>query len=116
MFGEPVFMLSLHAAQRIRADVQRVRRHVRTPRGHLGMFAAPPGCRPVRGRGVHHRRVLVHGVDVVRESRGDAGPRPDRHVRRHSPGRVPGFIVAQFAGAAVATLSFRWLVPGFPDR
>lgn len=28
---------------------------------------------------------------------------------------VPGFIVAQFAGALVATLLFRWLVPALPD-
>ena len=29
---------------------------------------------------------------------------------------VPGFIVAQMAGAMVATLLFRWLVPALPDR
>jgi glycerol uptake facilitator-like aquaporin len=28
---------------------------------------------------------------------------------------VPGFIVAQFAGATVATVLFRWLVPALPD-
>ena len=31
------------------------------------------------------------------------------------PMDVPGFIVAQFAGAMVATLLFRWLVPALPD-
>jgi glycerol uptake facilitator-like aquaporin len=31
------------------------------------------------------------------------------------PMDVPGFIVAQFAGAAVATSLFRWLVPALPD-
>jgi glycerol uptake facilitator-like aquaporin len=30
------------------------------------------------------------------------------------PGDAPGFIVAQFAGAAAATLLFRWLVPSLP--
>ena len=30
------------------------------------------------------------------------------------PADVPGFIVAQLAGAAVATLLFRWLVPSLP--
>jgi glycerol uptake facilitator-like aquaporin len=30
------------------------------------------------------------------------------------PADVPGFIVAQFAGAAAATLLFRWLVPALP--
>jgi glycerol uptake facilitator-like aquaporin len=28
---------------------------------------------------------------------------------------VPGFIVGQLAGAAVATLLFRWLIPAFPS-
>jgi glycerol uptake facilitator-like aquaporin len=28
---------------------------------------------------------------------------------------VPGFIVAQLAGATVATVLFRWLVPAVPD-
>src|SRR6188768_1540740 len=28
---------------------------------------------------------------------------------------VPGFVVAQFAGAAVSTLLFRWLVPALPQ-
>jgi glycerol uptake facilitator-like aquaporin len=31
------------------------------------------------------------------------------------PVDVPGFIVAQFAGAAVATATFRWLVPPLPS-
>ena len=31
------------------------------------------------------------------------------------PMDVPGFIVAQFIGAMVATLLFRWLVPAVPD-
>jgi glycerol uptake facilitator-like aquaporin len=30
------------------------------------------------------------------------------------PMDVPGFIVAQFAGAMAATLLFRWLVPALP--
>ena len=30
------------------------------------------------------------------------------------PADVPGFIVAQFAGAATATVLFRWLVPSLP--
>jgi glycerol uptake facilitator-like aquaporin len=31
------------------------------------------------------------------------------------PSDVPGFIAAQCAGAGVATLLFRWLVPALPD-
>lgn len=31
------------------------------------------------------------------------------------PGDAPGFIVAQLAGAAAATLLFRWLVPSLPQ-
>jgi glycerol uptake facilitator-like aquaporin len=30
------------------------------------------------------------------------------------PADVPGFVAAQFAGAMVATLLFRWLVPALP--
>jgi len=29
---------------------------------------------------------------------------------------VPGFLVAQFAGGAVATAIFRWLIPGLRER
>jgi glycerol uptake facilitator-like aquaporin len=32
------------------------------------------------------------------------------------PVDVPGFIVAQLAGAAVATATFRWLVPPLPSN
>lgn len=32
------------------------------------------------------------------------------------PADVPGFVVAQFLGAAAATLLFRWLVPALPER
>jgi glycerol uptake facilitator-like aquaporin len=31
------------------------------------------------------------------------------------PGDVPGFVVAQFAGAMAATFLFRWLVPSLPE-
>jgi glycerol uptake facilitator-like aquaporin len=31
------------------------------------------------------------------------------------PGDVPGFVIAQFAGAMAATLLFRWLAPALPD-
>jgi glycerol uptake facilitator-like aquaporin len=31
------------------------------------------------------------------------------------PGDVPGFVVAQFAGAMTATFLFRWMVPALPD-
>jgi len=31
------------------------------------------------------------------------------------PGDVPGFVVAQFAGAMAATFLFRWMVPALPD-
>jgi glycerol uptake facilitator-like aquaporin len=32
------------------------------------------------------------------------------------PSDVPGFILAQLIGAAVATILFRWLVPSLPER
>jgi hypothetical protein len=32
------------------------------------------------------------------------------------PADVPAFVGAQLAGAAAATLLFRWLVPALPER
>ena len=44
----------------------------------------------LRGRPLHHGGLLVHRVDLVRQSGGDAGALAVRHVRRHSAGERPG--------------------------
>src|SRR4029453_15162434 len=62
-------------------DVQRIRGDIRSPRRHLGMRAVARGRGALRGGRVYHRRLLVHGLDLVCESRGaPAG-------RRAAPGR-----------------------------
>jgi hypothetical protein len=73
--------------ERARTDGQRVRSHVRSLVGDLGMFAAPIRCGSLRGSGLYRRRVLVHGVDVVRESRRYPSASADGYLRRHSSGR-----------------------------
>ena len=66
---------------------ERVRRDVRTPRGHLGLLAPSlAGGGAVRRRRLHHGSLLVHGLDVVCEPRRDHGPRGDRHLRGYSTG------------------------------
>ena len=77
--------------------------------------AGAAGRVPFAVGGLHHGGLLVHGVDVVRQSRRDARARADRHVRRHPPGRRARLHRrASSLGAAAATLLFRWLVPALP--
>ena len=49
----------------------------------LGCAARNAGGNSLCGRPVHHLRLLVHGVDVVCESRRDHRPLAVRHFRRH---------------------------------
>jgi hypothetical protein len=52
----------------------------------LGLVrGGPVGVDRRGGRGVHRRGVLVHGVDVVREPRGDDRSDAVEHVRRYRP-------------------------------
>ncbi len=80
-----------------------------------GCGRAAPGSRPVRRRRVHHRRLLVHLVHLVREPRGDPRARGQRHLRRHSPGGRAGLHRRAVCGAAASTALFRWLVPTLAD-
>ena len=70
--------------------------------------------RRARGGGLHHGRVLVHGVHLVREPGRDLGALAYGHIAGIRPSDVPGFIVVQLFGAAAATGLFRWLVPSLP--
>ncbi len=87
MFGEPLFSASRHVRAGGGADLQRVHCDVRTALRHLGL--RPPSLfgRAVRGRRLHHRRVLVHGVDFLRQSRRHAGPLGKRYLRRNTARR-----------------------------
>lgn len=75
------------------------------------MLPRAPGIRPIRGRCLHNRRVLVHSVNVFRQSRCHDREDVKRHVRGDSTLRCPLFILAQILGALAATFLFRWLVP-----
>lgn len=69
-----------------RPGAQRGRRDIRTALCDLGMFtdAKQPGR--LRGRRVHHGRVLVYRVHVVCEPGDYRRPRPDGHVCWNSSG------------------------------
>jgi hypothetical protein len=56
---------------------------------------------------------LVHRIDIVRQSCRYARSASDTFAGIR-PADAPGFIVAQLAGAAAATVLFRWLVPSLP--
>ena len=53
--------------------------------------------RAVRRRRLHHRLLLVHGLDLVRQSGRDAGARPSDTFSGIRPNDVPGFIVGTTA-------------------
>ncbi len=65
-----VVFLVFTCPPRVGAGFERVRGNVWTVVGDLGMFATASGGRALRGRELYHRCVLVHSVDLVRESSG----------------------------------------------
>ena len=98
-----------------RADVQRVRGHLRSARRHLGLrpAAARPRCpsrwprtsrRPTGSRRPRPSRIPPSRSPARRATRSRASGRP---MSRDS-------CVAQLVGAAAATALFRWLVPPLP--
>ena len=114
MFGEPVFFASRH----VRAgDAQLFSEFIAT----FGLLSVIWGCarlalfgRAVRGRRLHHRSLLVHVLDFVRQSGRDAGPRRVRYLRRHPARRCSGVHRGATRRGVAATLLFRWLVPSLP--
>jgi Major intrinsic protein len=71
-------------AQWRRSSIQRVRCHFRAACRDLGLFASPSQQCAVRGRGLHHYCVLVHFLNIVRESSSHYRKSGVRHVRRKS--------------------------------
>jgi hypothetical protein len=69
------------------ASVQRVRRHLRTASGHLGLCTPSLVRSSIRSSRVYHSRLLVHGLNVVRQSSRHAGSLGDRHFRGYPSGR-----------------------------
>ena len=61
-------------------------RHIRTAADDLRMRSANACGDPLRGRPLHHRRLLVHRVNVIRQSRRDHRSRSVGYLRGHRPG------------------------------
>ena len=110
MFGEPLFFASLKVHQ-WRAMVERVRGDLWLAHGDLWLRAPEHHGGALRRGSVHHVRLLVYGVHLLRQSCGHACPRGEQHLCRDSPGRCRGVHPGATAGAAAATLVCRWLLP-----
>src|SRR5215472_9783030 len=70
---------------------QRVHRNVWPCFSNLGMLPRALRVRSIRSGGLYNRRVLVHGVNVLRQSRRNDCEVLERHFRRDSPRRRPAF-------------------------
>ena len=115
MFQEPVFMVSLHARS---GPAQLLSEFIAT----FGLLSVIWGCSRRRDSAVPFA-VAAYITAAYWFTASTSFANPAVTVARAltdtfagiRPMDVPGFIVAQFAGAAVATLLFRWLVPASPD-
>ena len=114
MFGERVFMLSLHARS---GGAQMASEFVAT----FGLLAVIWGCSRHRGDAVPFA-VAAYIASAYWFTASTSFANPAVTLARGltdtfagiRPADVPGFILAQIAGASAATLLFRWLVPALP--
>jgi glycerol uptake facilitator-like aquaporin len=114
MFGERVWMLSLHARS---GPAQLVSEFVAT----FGLLSVIWGCSRRRSDAVPFA-VAAYIAAAYWFTASTSFANPAVTLARGltdtfagiRPADVPGFILAQLAGAAVATLLFRWLVPALP--
>jgi glycerol uptake facilitator-like aquaporin len=114
MFGERVWMLSLHARS---GPAQMVSEFVAT----FGLLSVIWGCSRRRSDAVPFA-VAAYIAAAYWFTASTSFANPAVTLARGltdtfagiRPADVPGFILAQLAGAAVATLLFRWLVPALP--
>jgi len=114
MFGEPVFSVSRHARA---GGAQAFSEFVAT----FGLLCVIWGCARLRSAAVPFAvGAYITGAYWFTASTSFANPAVTL-ARSASdtfagirPGDVPGFIVAQLAGAMAATILFRWLVPSLP--
>ncbi len=114
MFGERLFMLSLHARS---GPAQLVSEFVAT----FGLLSVIWGCSRRRPDTVPFA-VAAYIAAAYWFTASTSFANPAVTVARAltdtfagiRPVDVPGFVVAQLAGAAAATLLFRWLVPSLP--
>jgi glycerol uptake facilitator-like aquaporin len=115
MFGEPILMLSTHQ----RSGVSQVfGEFVAT----FGLLSVIWGCSRRRASSVPFA-VAAYIVAAYWFTASTSFANPAVTIARAFTNTfagirladVPGFLVGQFAGAAAATLLFRWLVPTLPD-
>jgi len=115
MFGERLFMLSLRARN---GPAQMFSEFVAT----FGLLAVIWGCSRRRSTTVPFA-VAAYITSAYWFTASTSFANPAVTVARSltdtfagiRPADAPGFIAAQFLGAAVATLLFRWLVPALPE-
>lgn len=115
MFQERVFMLSLHQRS---GPAQMFSEFIAT----FGLLAVIWGCSRRRSAAVPFA-VGAYITAAYWFTASTSFANPAVTVARAltdtfagiRPSDVPGFVVAQFAGAVAATLLFRWLVPTLPE-
>jgi glycerol uptake facilitator-like aquaporin len=114
MFGERLFMLSLHARS---GPAQMLSEFVAT----FGLLSVIWGCSRRRSDAVPFA-VAAYIASAYWFTASTSFANPAVTLARAltdtfagiRPADVPGFVIAQLAGAAAATLLFRWLVPARP--
>jgi glycerol uptake facilitator-like aquaporin len=114
MFGQPVFFASRHIRS---GNAQLFSEFIAT----FGLLSIIWGCARLRSSAVPFAvGAYITGAYWFTASTSFANPAVTL-ARAASdtfagirPADAPGFILAQFAGAAAATLLFRWLVPALP--
>jgi glycerol uptake facilitator-like aquaporin len=115
MFQEPLFMLSLHARS---GPAQMFSEFFAT----FGLLAVIWGCSRRRSAAVPFA-VAAYITAAYWFTASTSFANPAVTFARAltdtfagiRPGDVPGFVVAQLAGAMAATFLFRWLVPTLPE-
>jgi glycerol uptake facilitator-like aquaporin len=115
MFSEPLFSFSQHARH---GSAQLLSEFVAT----FGLLSVVWGCSRLRNAVVVPFAVGAYITAAYWFTASTAFGNPAVTLARSltntftgiRPIDVPGFVVAQLAGAAVATRLFRWLVPSLP--
>ena len=103
MFDLPVWQLSQHARTGLPQWVAEV---IRSADCNLGLRDSPGAGNGFCRRGLHHGRLLVHGLHLVCQSRGDDRTCADRHVCRDSSRRCAGFYRGAIDGSSSRPSAF----------
>src|SRR5882762_9168422 len=101
-------LLRLNPCQaRRRPAVERSRRHLRVAVCDLGMFTLPAWRHRLCDWSLHHRCLLVHGIDFLRKPAVTLARSASDTFAGIRPLDVPPFMAAQLAGGFAAMLLFR---------